>query len=181
MKISIYIGILVAFVCAQPGEPYNPEDNFDISINVEYMGIQLRTLDGLTYTSYITDTLFPGDTTVCDSVDGIWLDNQSNIPVGFIARAYDDSVFLPSDSMAWVLSTRSGIDTCALGIVLYAISRSPNMSGVQWLRPNPAVIYSGLGPGEDRFGYIYLIAPNDTIAYGEPRHRLKIIIGVYPE
>lgn len=172
-KALIYISILIAFSFAQ--------DNFAINVSVEFMAIELLNLNGMPYILYSTATLEPGDTAVCDSADGIWLNNQSNIPVGFIARAYDDTTFILMDTLIWVIDTIVGTDTCATGLALYSVSKSPAVSDVQWLDENFKVIASGLSPGEDKYGYIFFIAPTDSVKYAEPQHRLKMVIAIYPE
>jgi len=172
-RILIYISILGAFISAQ-------EAHFNIHVSVEFISLELKHLDGFLYTVYMTDTLDPGDTTVCDSIDGVWIDNQSNIPVGIIVWAFDDSGFCAPDSI-WRVDSLPGNDTCCVGISLYSSSRPPDIASALWLDEISQIIETPLIPGEDRYGYIYFVAPTNPADYGERQHRIMTIIGLAPE
>ncbi len=174
-KIFIHIAVLLSLLFA------SGSGNFALKVGVEFISIRLLNLSGGTYSSYTTTVLDPGDTAVCDSASGMWIDNQSNIPVGLVAWAYDDTVFVGTDSLLWKLEAFSGVDTCAIGIATYDAPSNPNIADVHWLGINMSIIESGLIPGEDCYGYIFFIAPTDTVKYCEPQHRIKMVIGVFPE
>ena len=144
------------------------------------VGFQMLTLDSTIYTSLITDTLEPGDTFWCDSANGIWILNESNIPTKILANAFDDTTYLPSDTLIWAIANNPGCDTCATGIAIYSTPRNPNISDVHWLSEISDVIESNVPAGENRYQYIFFVAPTDTIIYGEPDHRVKMIIKIIP-
>lgn len=161
---------------------FGQTDQFDINVTVEYIGLELFDLNNNPFSEFYTDTLWPSDTLKPDSSMGIRLDNQSNIPVGFLAWAYDDTAFCSAESLLWTVDTfLNRKDTCLVGMALYTAPREPNISNVIWFLQNSRIITTGLAPGEDRFGYLYFIAPADTGIYHEGVHKVTIIIGVYPE
>ena len=175
-NVFIYIGIITAILFAQ-----SAEDNFTVNVRVEFISIELLDLGGAPYILYTTAELDPGDTASQDSIDGVWIRNQSNINVGLLAWAYDDSSYIPSDSMLWVIDTISGDDTCAVGIAMYNSAKSPSIFDVHWLTETQSVITSAILPDNDKYGYIYFVAPTDSVTYSEPHHRIKITIGAFPE
>jgi len=174
-RTFIYIAIMAAIVSAQGSEA-----SFNIQVSVEFISLELKHLNSIPYTMYMTDTLDPGDTTVCDSVDGVWIDNQSNVPVGIIAWAFDDSGFCAPETI-WNVNLLPGYDTCCVGISLYSTSRSPDIGTVLWLDELMQTLETPLIPGDDRYGYIYFVAPTDPTDYGERQHRIMTIIGLVPE
>jgi len=156
------------------------EANFVIQVNVEFVGMELKQLDGSEYAVWITDTLNPGDTAGMDSAGGIWIDNQSNVGVNVFALAHDDTVFCAPNS-PWDVDFPAGEDTCAVGLAEYSAPRTPSISDAVWLDETIAGIETGIAPGEDRFGYIYFVAPTDSATYAERQHRIKVVIGVAAE
>ena len=145
------------------------------------LGFQLRQLDGTEYTEIYATELEPGDTFWCDSAAGIWLDNQSSVPVNFISWIFDDTSYLPSDTLVWSIEYSPGCDTCAAGIAIYTNPRNPDIVDAQWLDELSQQIITGLPPDIDRYQYVFIIAPTDTVRYGEPDHRLELTIVVVPE
>lgn len=171
-KIAYMIPLIISLCWAS--------ESFLIRVSVEFVEIKLRHLSGIPYTEYYTVELEAGDTAIADSSEGIWIDNQSNIPIGLSAMAYDDAVFLPLDESSWDIEPTSGIDTCVVGIALYSESRAPSLSMAQWLDEDFAVIEPYIAPDVDKFGYIFIIVPTDPIRYLEPMHRLRLVIAAYP-
>jgi len=145
------------------------------------LSFQMLHLDSSVYTSIITDSLEPGDTSWSDSANGIWILNQSTIPTKLLAKAFDDTAYLPSDTLIWVIDNHSGCDTCATGMAIYSTSRNPNIADIHWLSHIYQIIESAVPPGEERYQYIFFVAPTDTIIYNEPDHRVKMIIKIIPE
>ena len=175
MKVIFYIIILSAILFSQSA------DNFVISVRVNYIAIELLHLDGAPYVAYTTAELEPGDTASVDSVDGIWIHNQSNINIGLVAWAFDDSAYIHDDSLLWKLDTIAGRDTFAVGISLYNTSTAPDVHDAQWLTNESSIIALDIVPGMDKYGYFYFVAPTDSVKYLEPQHRTKITIGAFPE
>jgi len=145
------------------------------------LGIELLTLEGEPYLAFSTDILDAGETTSCDSAEGVWVHNVSDIPAGLLACAYDDTAYIPADSMLWGISPIPGIDICAVGFVLYPVSCWPDIMSAHWLAPNYSSVETGLIAGEDRYGYVFFKAPTDTSRYGEPQHRIKMLIKIIAE
>ena len=172
-RIIIYIAVIFVSVFAQGA-------TFDIQVSVEFISLNLYHLDSSPYTMIITDTLDTGDTTSCDSAGGIWIDNQSNIAVNLISWAYDDSLFCAPDT-PWAVELVQGNDTCAIGICVYSSSRTPDISSALWLDETPRTLESGIAAGEDRYAYIYFLAPTDPARYNERQHRIITIIGLAPD
>ena len=172
-KIVLYIMIGIVSVFAQ-------EASFNIQVSVNFISLDLYHLDSSPYTTIMTDTLDPGDTTTCDSASGIWIDNQSNIGVNLISWAYDDTSFCAPDS-PWAIGNFSGTDTCAVGICVYNSSRTPDITMANWLDEVPQTLESSIIAGEDRYGYIYFVAPTDPARYDERQHRIITIIGLAPD
>ena len=164
---------MIALVFAQ-------EANFTIQVSVEFISLELKHLNSSPYIMIMTDTLDPGDTTVCDSSSGVWLDNQSNIGVNLISWAYDDTSFCAPEN-PWNVEHFSGIDTCAIGICIYNSSQTPDIYSANWLDEIPQTLESMLIAGEDRYGYIYFVAPTDPTDYGERQHRIVTIIALAPD
>ena len=77
-RALIYIAIMAAIVSAQGAEA-----SFNIQVSVEFISLELYHLDGIPYIMYMTDTLDPGDTTVCDSVDGVLIYYRDMTPAAW--------------------------------------------------------------------------------------------------
>ena len=169
-KIALtYLIILASLVFAVEAE-------FSINIGVEWIGFDLLHLSGIPYSMFTTEEMEPGDTIFTDSLHGLWIDNTSNIPIDFSAWVYDDTVYLGFVDSLWKIETITGDDSCAFGVALYGGSRSPSISSVIWLDEFSTILVEGLTPGTDRFGYFCVVATSDSVRYGEPTHRLKVVI-----
>jgi len=165
--------IMIALVIGQTA-------NFNIQVSVEFIALELKNLEGDAFNTFYTDTLLPGDTVSSDSADGIWIDNQSNVPVNIVSWGYDDTVFCAPEPI-WDIESSAGDDTCCVGLAVYISPNSPNIYSAQWLDEIPQTLASGVAEGDDRYGYIYFIAPTDDVNYGERQHRIITIIGLVPE
>ncbi len=156
------------------------EASFCVRVTVEFLSLRLLDLGGEEYISFYTALLEPGDTATTDSAAGVWLKNESNVPTGLVAWACDDTFFVYPESV-WAVCALPGRDTCAIGLALYETSCQPNISDAHWLSETPVPVASGLAPGESRFGYIFFVAPTDSAEYGEPQHRVRLTVAVFPE
>lgn len=175
MRVSIaYIVFVVSLALAA-------EQPFAINISVEFIGIELLNLDGSPYIGFVTDEIDPGEMVVADSARGIWIHNQSNIPIGLISWAFDDMSFLPEGTPLWEINEHAGKDTCAVGLMIYSSPRNPDIGSVIWQTSTPTPIAIDIPPDVDEYGYICIIPPTDPFLYGEPQHRIRLVFGAYPE
>ncbi len=153
---------------------------FSINVSINFISLTVKKLDGTTFISFRTDSLYPEEVFVTDSMHGIWLDNSSNVPVQLAIIAFDDTAFC-APALPWNLHTFSGIDTVQLGAMIYDHSRAPNFADNIWLDETILMPFGTLAPGSDRFAYFAVGAPADTAIYGDMPHRLRAFVCLLPE